>query len=151
MRHLSVLVMLLLVLAIACKDKKDKTTEGDNTGGQTENVLNDQTDLDSTATNVEPAPGGNSNTTTTTTTTTTTVETPKQKYYVIVGSFKDFQNAQRLLNDLNQKGSPSEILEKNKEFTRVSFKVFDTKAEALVELDRVKNVEKKKDAWILTK
>jgi len=72
-------------------------------------------------------------------------------FYVIVGSFKDDKNAEMLKKQLSKNGFPSEILDPVNAFKRVSVKTFKTRADAEKELERVKTVEKRLDAWILTK
>jgi len=79
------------------------------------------------------------------------VTTSKTVFYVIVGSFEHKNNADQLHKVLVDKGATSEMLEGNNSFTRVSKKAFETKEEAMKELERVRKIDKQTDAWILTK
>jgi len=72
------------------------------------------------------------------------------KYYVILGSFKDKDNAARMSKYFRKKGGETEILTNDK-FMRVAYKSYNTKEEAIKELDRMKKAKKNTDAWILAK
>lgn len=74
----------------------------------------------------------------------------EKKFYVIVGSFVKEENAKDLYKKLSKSGAPSQLLDGEGNFTRVSKKAFRTKEEAMKELERVRKVEKRADAWILT-
>lgn len=79
----------------------------------------------------------------------TTTTTPSYaKYYLILGSFKDVENARELYKNLSKNGSAPEMLDPENDFVRVAVKMFKDKETATQELQRVKNTQT--DAWILT-
>ena len=75
-------------------------------------------------------------------------EPPKLTYYLIAGSFQELSNARRLMNQLNQKGYPSEILQRNGEGYRVAIESYDKKEKAMESLYRLRK-SYSKDIWVL--
>lgn len=59
-------------------------------------------------------------------------------YYLIVGSFKDDENANRLFNDIASKGYNPEILRAENGYYRVSAESFATRQEAIDERNRLR-------------
>ncbi len=71
-------------------------------------------------------------------------------YYVIIGSFKDVQNAKTLYKDLKKQGAPSKILDPVNSFNRVAIHSFDNKNDALAKLYKIRaQGGELVDAWIL--
>lgn len=73
-------------------------------------------------------------------------------YYVIIGSFKEVQNAKTLYKDLKKQGAPSKILDPVNSFNRVAIHSFDNKNDALAKLYKIRaQGGELVDAWILKK
>lgn len=68
-------------------------------------------------------------------------------YEVVVGSFKDLQNAEELLADLKNQGYQSTIIQDNSAFTKVSIEGFANRIEA-VQAMRAYKLSVHKGAWI---
>jgi cell division protein FtsN len=73
------------------------------------------------------------------------------KYYLIVGSFKDFNNAKKFSSNLAQSGQTAEVLDKQDNLNRIAFKMFTNKKQAISELIKYKQDHKDSTAWILFK
>tara|TARA_R110001583_G_scaffold21685_7_gene82125 strand:+ start:3944 stop:4876 length:933 start_codon:yes stop_codon:yes gene_type:complete len=72
-------------------------------------------------------------------------------YHVIAGAFREPENAEKKLNQLLEKGFNAKILGVNKwNLTTVSYASFNSKNDAINELNSIKNTESK-DAWLLVK
>lgn len=78
-----------------------------------------------------------------------TVTETSKKYFIIGGSFKEFQNAEELYNELSKQGKDTEILPKYQEFNRVVISSFDNEAEARAELNRLRAQRNNNDLWLL--
>ena len=141
-----ILVVCVMFVMASCEDRKKASEDDENTTSvvdDNESAENDQADNSEAIENLPDSENEVTND--------VKEETPKPKYYVIVGSFKDVENAKKRYNELVEKCTESKVMEPFKDFNRVSYKVYDTKEEALKELNKVKTTEKQKDAWILTK
>ena len=78
-----------------------------------------------------------------------TVTTPKIKnYHVIAGAFIEKSNAEKLNNSLRESNFNSEILLSENGYHRVSYNSFESKENAIIELEKLKRINK--SAWILT-
>jgi hypothetical protein len=77
----------------------------------------------------------------------------KQRFYIIGGSFMFLKNAEKFRDELRAGGYPSaEIVGQNSTGSyRVSYKSFDTKDEALKELDNLKRDTCNDGLWVLQK
>lgn len=69
--------------------------------------------------------------------------------YIITGSFKVMENAEKYSNKLKQKGFEPEVITRDNGFNAVSIKAFATKKEAIAEWQQLK--EEYPGAWILIK
>lgn len=138
-RNIVLLLSLSFLVCVSCNKKgeengdeqQDSTEVADTTQAQntdTDANQNDETRQDESAETEEPA---------------------EMVYYVIVGSFKNDENAKTLKSDLKEKGYPSKVLEPTEEkFNRVTYKSYETKEEARQALKEVR--KNREDAWILT-
>jgi len=78
-----------------------------------------------------------------------TITTPKKKnYHVIAGAFIEKSNAEKLNNSLIESNFNSEILLSENGYHRVSYNSFENKENAIIELEKLKRINK--SAWILT-
>ena len=78
-----------------------------------------------------------------------TITTPKTKnYHVIAGAFIEKSNAEKLNNSLIMSNFNSEILLSENGYHRVSYNSFESKENAIIELEKLKRINK--SAWILT-
>ena len=78
-----------------------------------------------------------------------TITTPKTKnYHVIAGAFIEKSNAKKLNNSLIESNFNSEILLSENGYHRVSYNSFESKENAIIELEKLKRINK--SAWILT-
>ena len=75
----------------------------------------------------------------------------QKKYYLIIGSFKDIQNAKRFSSGFSSNSSNIEILNSEAELNRVAKKMFIDKHTALAALRKYWKENKDSTAWILTK
>ena len=78
-----------------------------------------------------------------------TITIPKTKnYHVIAGAFIEKRNAEKLNNSLIESNFNSEILLSENGYHRVSYNSFESKENAIIELEKLKRINK--SAWILT-
>ena len=78
-----------------------------------------------------------------------TITTPKTKnYHVIAGAFIEKSNAEKLNNSLIESNFNSEILLSENGYHRVSYNSFESKENAIIELEKLKRINK--SVWILT-
>ncbi|MDC3153445.1 SPOR domain-containing protein [Bacteroidota bacterium] len=78
-----------------------------------------------------------------------TITTPKMKnYHVIAGAFIEKSNAEKLNNSLIESNFNSKILLSQNGYHRVSYNSFESKENAIIELEKLKRINK--SAWILT-
>lgn len=78
-----------------------------------------------------------------------TITTPKTKnYHVIAGAFIEKSNAEKLNNSLIESNFNSKILLSENGYHRVSYNSFESKENAIIELEKLKRINK--SAWILT-
>ena len=78
-----------------------------------------------------------------------TITTPKKKnYHVIAGAFIEKSNAEKLNNSLIESNFNSEILLSENGYHRVSYNSFESKENAIIELEKLKRINK--SVWILT-
>ncbi|MCK4661955.1 MAG: SPOR domain-containing protein [Bacteroidales bacterium] len=75
----------------------------------------------------------------------------RYKYYLITGSFRNYEYAQNLHNKLTDDGYQSEVLEKENELYRVSISSFTNKNLALKELYKIRSEKEKDSVWLLKK
>jgi len=76
--------------------------------------------------------------------------TPEASYHIIVGSFKDAENAQHLKQKLVGEGFEAEVLTGENSHYRVSADHYPLKAEAVSALASIRGQQAYKSAWILT-
>jgi cell division septation protein DedD/nucleoid DNA-binding protein len=76
--------------------------------------------------------------------------TPETSYHIIVGSFKDLENARNLMQKMIDEGYEAEILTGENSFYRVSAKHYPLKAEAVNALASIRDQQAYKSAWILS-
>ena len=77
------------------------------------------------------------------------ITSPKTKnYHVIAGAFIEKSNAEKLNNSLIESNFNSEILLSENGYHRVSYNSFESKENAIIELEKLKRINK--SAWILT-
>jgi cell division protein FtsN len=74
---------------------------------------------------------------------------PETSYHIVVGSFKDYGNAQQLQQKLAGQGYGAEILTGDNSFFRVSADHYPQKSAAVAALSGIRNQEAFKSAWIL--
>ena len=72
------------------------------------------------------------------------------KYHVIIGSFRDLENAQHLRQKMATEGYDAEILTGENSFFRVSASHYLQKSEAVAALSGIRDREAYQSAWILT-
>jgi len=72
----------------------------------------------------------------------------KSTHYLIAGSFKSMENAEKLRKELAGEGFPAEIFELNGQF-KVSINSFASLELANKELDRLKSEKNKANIWVL--
>ena len=78
-----------------------------------------------------------------------TITNPKTKnFHVIAGAFIEKSNAEKLNNSLIESNFNSEILLSENGYHRVSYNSFESKENAITELEKLKRINK--SAWILT-
>ena len=78
-----------------------------------------------------------------------TITTPEMKnFHVIAGAFIEKSNAEKLNNSLIESNFNSEILLSENGYHRVSYNSFESKENAIIELEKIKRINK--SAWILT-
>ena len=72
------------------------------------------------------------------------------KFHIIAGCFKEYKNADRLVNKLRKKGFNAAIVDKKNLLYRVCFESFSDKKEAKAVLEKIKK-EHNLSAWLLIK
>jgi hypothetical protein len=78
-----------------------------------------------------------------------TITIPEMKnFHVIAGAFIEKSNAEKLNNSLIESNFDSEILLSENGYHRVSYNSFESKENAIIELEKIKRINK--SAWILT-
>ena len=78
----------------------------------------------------------------------TTINARIKNYHVIAGAFIEKSNAEKLNNSLIESNFNSEILMSKNGYHRVSYSSFESKENAIIELEKLKRINK--SAWILT-
>ena len=78
----------------------------------------------------------------------TTITLKMKNYYIIAGAFIEKSNAEKLNNSLIESNFNSEILVSKNGYHRVSYNSFESKENAIIELEKLKRINK--SAWILT-
>ena len=76
--------------------------------------------------------------------------TPQRSYHIIVGSFKDFENARHLKQIMADEGYDAEILTGENSFFRVSAEQYSIKEDAITALSAIRDQQAYSKAWILT-
>lgn len=71
------------------------------------------------------------------------------KYYLVAGSFKLRKNAEKYVNQLEDKGFNPEILERDNLY-RITIRSYDNKEDALVALYQMRDTGKLKSIWLLS-
>lgn len=82
----------------------------------------------------------------------TTDHNSKQKYstfYIIAGSFKKIENAEKFAKGIREKGFDTEIIESGKELIRISIFKYDNETEALKKLYKLRQESDLKSVWVL--
>lgn len=151
-----ILVVILAIFLFDCKGKKDnETAENKDTivypsyedfkTNESDVALLDSTEVDSTLTEVVFTEDKQGNLTP------QTDNSKGTKYYVIVGSFKLFDNAAKLQNHFQAMGYTVEVLPKTNEYNRVSVGSFDSKESAVVEVKALRKKHNDASFWIFYK
>jgi len=70
------------------------------------------------------------------------------KYFLIVASFKNQANAEKMKSKLLNEGYDSQIINSKNNFYRVSYKGFANKKEAFDALKLARSIEERKDVWL---
>lgn len=70
-------------------------------------------------------------------------------FYVIVGSFSIYNNAEQYMKEMRSKGFNAEVLEVDGKIFRVSLNVYNNRQEALIDLDRMQKQFSDRKLWIL--
>ena len=77
------------------------------------------------------------------------------KYFLISASFMEYSNAEKLQQDLAQKGMRSEIIQRehgpNPDFYKVSYMSFNNWEQAVNALESERNTPGKESVWLLVK
>ncbi|MCK5461354.1 MAG: SPOR domain-containing protein, partial [Bacteroidales bacterium] len=76
--------------------------------------------------------------------------TSETSYHIIVGSFKDAENAQHLKQKLVGEGFEAEVLTGENSYYRVSADHYPLKAEAVSALASIRGQQAYKSAWIIS-
>ncbi|HYX06409.1 MAG TPA: SPOR domain-containing protein [Bacteroidales bacterium] len=71
------------------------------------------------------------------------------RYYLVAGSFKNFDNAQILVKELTNEGYAAKIYEGENNFYRVVLDSFTLKKEALSAMKHIRGIKGKESVWIL--
>ncbi|MUP36841.1 SPOR domain-containing protein [Labilibaculum euxinus] len=79
------------------------------------------------------------------------VEQVPNKYFLILASFQNIKNAERLQQKLIKDGYNSEIFEAANGFHRVSYKAFSDRTLAFQELKSARASEEHKENWLYIK
>jgi cell division protein FtsN len=157
MKNISIILLVILAFTfVSCKGKKEKETADnkdtivypsyeDFKPNETDLVLLDSTEVDSTVTEVVYTEDKQGNLTP------QTDESKGTKYYVIVGSFKVYNNAIKLQNHFQSMGYTVEILPKTNEYNRVSVSSYNDKSSAVVELKSLRSKHNDASFWIFYK
>jgi nucleoid DNA-binding protein len=74
-----------------------------------------------------------------------------ESYYIIAGSFNNFERASRFVKRLGKEGFKSEVIQFNQETFRVTIGEFKDKNQALAELLRIRAVKGDDAVWLLSK
>jgi cell division septation protein DedD/nucleoid DNA-binding protein len=76
---------------------------------------------------------------------------PEHNYFIIAGSFQNLQNATELMNELQAKGFPAEMITTENRMYRVSVQSYAERDQAIRELPRVKSESGMDGAWVMTR
>lgn len=79
------------------------------------------------------------------------VEKAANKYFLILASFQDLKNANRLQKKLTKKGYASEVHYAANGFHRVSYKAFSDRKLAFKELKSARAIAENKENWLYIK
>lgn len=79
------------------------------------------------------------------------VEKTPNHYFLIMASFQNQENAERLQKKLTTEGYVSEVHSANNGFYRVSYKGFSDRKLAFQELRTARSTESNKDTWLYIK
>ncbi len=72
-------------------------------------------------------------------------------YYIIAGSFNNFERASKFVKRLDKQGYKSEVIQFNQETFRVSLGEYKDKNKALAELEKIRAARGEDAAWLLSK
>lgn len=76
---------------------------------------------------------------------------PEDRYFIIAGSFQGLQNASQLLDELQAKGYPSQIIITENRMYRVAVKSYATKQEAMEDLSAVRSGTGLSGCWVMVR
>lgn len=153
MKYLNLFVVALLLFASACKHKEEADSKKQPETDASDTIKATEIKKDSTksapfvvtskdtalANKAKPELATNSSAT-------NDVKVKNDnRYYLIVGSFKDLENSKKL----SKKLEGSEILDGQNSFQRVAKAAFDNKQEALKALKQYRKKHSQKAAWLL--
>ena len=78
-----------------------------------------------------------------------TIVLPQLTYNIIVGSFKDFNNARGMLNKLSRQGHDPKIMEASNGYYRVAIHTTNDEGTASDKLSEIRQTEGFESAWML--
>ncbi len=148
MKFINILLVVMTLTLFACNKNKKKDSDKNQTNTEQTDTkdLKDTTQAevkDTTQTEVKDQ-----------TTENTDVKKEEKevkvdkKYYLIVGSFQEYQNALKLNKRLIENGEESEIMIPVNKFNRVAKKVFNNKKDAVAAKDAFRKANPKVAAWL---
>jgi len=155
MKYLNLIVVALLLLASSCKHKEEVDNKAKQEIDPTDTMKVPELKKDTTkkavlvssesdtaiANKEKPVLAGKTNADAT-----NDVKVKNDnRYYLIVGSFKDLENSKKL----SKKLEGSEILDGKNSFQRVAKAAFDNKKDAIKALKLYRKQHSKKAAWLL--
>lgn len=79
------------------------------------------------------------------------IKTVPDKYFLILASFQNIDNAKRLQKKLTNEGFTSQIFDGPNGFNRVSYKAFSDRKIAFRELKSARATEKNRENWLYIK
>lgn len=156
MKNISIILIVIFAIFFAsCKGNKNKSNVDDRDtivypsyeefNNENDKTLLDSTEVETTETEVVYTEDTEGNLTP------QTEESEGEKYYVIVGSFKVYNNALKLQNHFQSMGYEVNILPKTNDYNRVSVGAFDKKSDAKVKVTSLRTKHNDASFWILYK
>lgn len=154
MKSINYFLLILFVFAVSCSSMEErikKKKENNIVEENNDKNYNDANDYLNNEDSDVVLIDNNDNTTTNNTTNNVdnTNTNPNKKFYIIGGSFKEYNNAQKLYKKLKRKHSDTEIMEPSNEFNRVVISVHNTEAEARRAMTMLRAERNDNTIWLL--